>query len=216
MNAQRQEVSAHCALYIKRLNMKIKVVDGSSLVVATVLNNIPKGTSQVLLRGKFDKVALAITNALCTKNVQVTVLYRDELKELEQMITMSNGSLALSSIKTPKIWLVGDEWDEDEQMQTLEGSLFIPFSRFPPKKMRKDCFYHYTPAMIAPPALINLHSCENWLPRRVMSAWRIAGIIHALEKWNVHECGDIMFDFEKIWEASIRHGKYIFAKIVHL
>jgi aldehyde decarbonylase len=47
---------------------------------------------------------------------------------------------------------------------------------------------------------------QNWLPRRVMSAWRIAGIIHALERWNVHECGDIIFDIEKIWEASIRHG----------
>ncbi|RHN60529.1 putative aldehyde oxygenase (deformylating) [Medicago truncatula] len=69
---QRQEFSAHCALYIERLqNLKIKVVDGSSLVVATVLNNIPNGTNQVLLRGKFNKVALAITNALCSKNVQV-------------------------------------------------------------------------------------------------------------------------------------------------
>jgi len=72
MNVQKQELSAHCALYIERLpNLKIKVVDGSSLVVATVLNNIPKGTNQVLLRGKFNKVALAIVNALCSKNVQV-------------------------------------------------------------------------------------------------------------------------------------------------
>ncbi|CAJ2654633.1 unnamed protein product [Trifolium pratense] len=212
---QRQELSTHCALYIQRHpNMNIKVVDGSSLVVATILNSIPKGTNQVLLRGKFNKIALAIINALCSKNVQVTVLYMDELKELEQRVTMTNACLALSSINTRKIWLVGDEWDEDEQMQASEGSLFIPFSHFPPKKMRKDCFYHYTPAMITPPALINMHSCENWLPRRVMSAWRIAGIIHALERWNVHECGDIMFAIEKIWEASIRHG-YLPLKIQH-
>ncbi|KAK2433734.1 very-long-chain aldehyde decarbonylase CER1 [Trifolium repens] len=204
---QRQELSAHCGLYIQRHpKMNIKVVDGSSLVVATILNSIPKGNNQVLLRGRFNKIALAIINALCIKNVQVTVLYRDELKDLEQRVTMSNGCLALSSMEPPKIWLVGDEWDEDEQIQASEGSLFIPFSHFPPKKMRKDCFYHYTPAMITPPALINMHSCENWLPRRVMSAWRIAGIIHALERWNVHECGDIIFDIEKIWEASIRHG----------
>ncbi|RHN60530.1 putative aldehyde oxygenase (deformylating) [Medicago truncatula] len=90
----------------------------------------------------------------------VTVLYRDELKELERRVTVSNGSLALSQINTSKIWLVGDDWDEDEQMQASEGSLFIPFSHFPPKKMRKGCFYHYTPAMITPTALINLHSCE--------------------------------------------------------
>jgi len=39
-----------------------------------------------------------------------------------------------------------------------------------------------------------------------MSAWRIAGIIHALEGWNVHECGDTILSIEKIREASIRHG----------
>jgi len=47
---------------------------------------------------------------------------------------------------------------------------------------------------------------QNWLPRRVMSAWRIAGIIHALEGWNVHECGDTILSIDKVWEASIRHG----------
>lgn len=39
-----------------------------------------------------------------------------------------------------------------------------------------------------------------------MSAWRIAGIIHALEGWNVDECGDIILDTNKVWEATIRHG----------
>lgn len=47
---------------------------------------------------------------------------------------------------------------------------------------------------------------QNWLPRRVMSAWRIAGILHALEGWNEHECGDQIFNVEKVWEASLRHG----------
>lgn len=47
---------------------------------------------------------------------------------------------------------------------------------------------------------------QNWLPRRAMSAPRVAGIVHALEGWNVHECGDNMIDIEKIWEASIKHG----------
>ncbi|XP_058729734.1 very-long-chain aldehyde decarbonylase CER1-like isoform X2 [Vicia villosa] len=202
-----KELNAHCALYIERVpQLKIKVVDGSSLVAATVLNSIPTGTIQVLLRGKFNKVALAITNALFRQNVQVTVLYNDEVNELERTLTSSNRSISLSPINTPKIWLVGDEWNEDEQLQASEGSFFIPFSHFPPKQMRKDCFYHYTPAMITPTALVNLHSCENWLPRRRMSVWRIAGIIHALERWNVHECGNTIFDVEKVWEASIRHG----------
>ena len=53
---------------------------------------------------------------------------------------------------------------------------------------------------------LSINVQQNWLPRRVMSAWRIAGIIHALERWEVHECGDTVFDIEKVWEASIRHG----------
>jgi len=47
---------------------------------------------------------------------------------------------------------------------------------------------------------------QNWLPRRVMSAWRVAGILHALEGWNVNECGNEMFSVEKIRQASLQHG----------
>lgn len=39
-----------------------------------------------------------------------------------------------------------------------------------------------------------------------MSAGRIAGILHAAEGWNVHECGDSIFDVDKIWEAALKHG----------
>lgn len=53
---------------------------------------------------------------------------------------------------------------------------------------------------------------QNWLPRRVMSAWHIAGILHVLEGWTVHECGDDMMDSEKAWSAAIRHGFVPLAK----
>jgi aldehyde decarbonylase len=73
---QKQELNSHCEFYIRRFpRLKIKVVDGSSLAAAIVVNNIPKGTNEVLLRGKFDKVALAIVNALCKKNIKVCVFY---------------------------------------------------------------------------------------------------------------------------------------------
>jgi len=39
-----------------------------------------------------------------------------------------------------------------------------------------------------------------------MSASRVAGIVHALEGWNVHECGNFTFSAEKIWQASLHHG----------
>lgn len=47
---------------------------------------------------------------------------------------------------------------------------------------------------------------QNWLPRRVMSAWRIGGIVHALEGWNEHECDYAISNIHNVWEAALRHG----------
>ncbi|XLR35516.1 hypothetical protein S83_063416, partial [Arachis hypogaea] len=58
------------------------------------------------------------------------------------------------------IWLVGDQINEFEQNTAPKGSLFISFSQFPPKKLRKDCFYHTTPSMITPSTFMNVDSCE--------------------------------------------------------
>ncbi|KAJ0669994.1 hypothetical protein HanOQP8_Chr13g0468941 [Helianthus annuus] len=91
-------------------------------------------------------------------------------------------------------------------MKASKGTIIIPYSQFPPKKVRKDCVYYTTPSMLTPKYLENVDSCENWLPRRVLSAWRIAGILHGLEDWKVNECGEEVFNIDKIWEASIRHG----------
>ena len=49
---------------------------------------------------------------------------------------------------------------EEEQLKAAKGTVFIPFSQFPPKKLRKDCFYGSTPAMITPASFKNIHSCE--------------------------------------------------------
>ncbi|MBA0630463.1 hypothetical protein Godav_002563 [Gossypium davidsonii] len=103
-------------------------------------------------------------------------------------------------------WLVGDGLSEVEQRKASKGTLFIPFSQFPPKKLRTDCFYHTTPALQIPLAFENVDSCENWLPRRVMSKWRIAGLVHALEGWEEHECGYTTSNIEKVWEAALKHG----------
>lgn len=50
---------------------------------------------------------------------------------------------------------------KEEQMKAPKGTLFIPFSQFPPKKMRKYCFYYTTPAMVTPKYLENIDSCEE-------------------------------------------------------
>ncbi|XP_022855183.1 protein ECERIFERUM 1-like [Olea europaea var. sylvestris] len=206
LHNQDEELNRNGAIYIeKHPQINIKVVDGSSLVVAIVVNSIPKGTTEVLFRGKLSKVAYSIVAALCQKGIQVNTLYENEYEELK-LAVKSQSKVVLSKSYTQKIWLVGDELTEEEQMRAPKGTLFIPFSKFPPNKARNDAFYQYTPAMVAPPSLENLHSCENWLPRKVMSAWRVAGIVHALEGWNVNECGDTMFDIDKIWQASLKHG----------
>ncbi|XP_061370528.1 very-long-chain aldehyde decarbonylase CER1-like [Gastrolobium bilobum] len=205
---QGDKLNKYGELYIQKYpQLKIKIVDGSSLVVAIVLNSIPIEATQVLLCGKLTKVSYAIANALCERGTKVTTMYKDDYDNLQlRLSTESKKNLVFPGSYTAKIWVVGDQCNEAEQKKAPKGSLFIPFSQFPPKKLRKDCFYHSTPAMITPPSLENVHSCENWLPRRVMSAWRIAGIVHALEDWNVNECGDIMFSIEKVWQASLHHG----------
>ncbi|XP_028795624.1 very-long-chain aldehyde decarbonylase CER1-like [Neltuma alba] len=203
---QKEELNAYGQLYIQKFpKLRVKVVDGSSLAAAIVVNSIPKGTKQILLRGNFDKVSFAIANTLCEANVRVTTLYQDELTKLQLGLNTKPRALSTASYEK-KIWLVGDGWDEDEQKKAPKGTLFIPFSQFPPKQMRKDCLYHYTPAMLASPSITNMYCCENWLPRRAMSAWRIAGIVHALEGWNVHECGSTTFSITQVWDACIRHG----------
>ncbi|KAM1369830.1 hypothetical protein ACFX15_039645 [Malus domestica] len=203
---QGEELNRYGGLYVQRHpNLKIKVVDGSSLAVAVILNSIPKGTTQVVLRGKLTKVAYAIAYALSQKGVQITTLYQAEYLKLTRSLgTESN--LVVAKSHAQKIWLVGDGLTEKEQMSAPKGTLFVPFSQFPPKKLRKDCLYHYTPAMKTPASLENVHACENWLPRRVMSAWRVAGIVHALEGWKEHDCGYTMSNIDKFWQASLVHG----------
>ena len=72
---QGEEVNMNGELYIQRNpNLKIKVVDGSSLAVAVILNSIPKGTTKVLFRGKLSKVAYFTALALCQKGIQVPLI----------------------------------------------------------------------------------------------------------------------------------------------
>ncbi|KAM1018830.1 hypothetical protein ACFX2C_040403 [Malus domestica] len=190
---QGEELNRYGGLYVDRHpHLKIKVVDGSSLAVAVILNSIPKRTTQVVLRGNLTKVAYAIAYALSQKGIQVATLHQDEYIKLTKSLSATESSLVLAESHAHKIWLVEDGLTEKEQLSAPSGTLFVPFSQLPPKKLRKDCFYHYTPAMKIPTSLENVHSCENWLPRRVMSAWRIAGIVQALDGWKEHDCDNTM------------------------
>jgi len=73
---QGEELNMYGGLYVsKHPKLKVKIVDGSSLAVAVVLNSIPKGTTQVLLRGKLTKVAYGLAYSLCQQNVQVSFFF---------------------------------------------------------------------------------------------------------------------------------------------
>ncbi|XP_065851229.1 very-long-chain aldehyde decarbonylase CER1-like [Euphorbia lathyris] len=189
-------------------SLKIKVVDGSSLAVAIIVNSIPIGTTQLLFTGKLSKVASAVVFNLCRRGIQVATPLKEDYEKLRESFGAhpSCNNLFLSSNYSLKTWLVGDELSEEEQDKATKGTIFIPMSHFPLKIFRKDCLYYITPAMEAPPSLLNVDSCENWLARRVMSAWRIAGIVHGLEGWNVNEYGDKMFNVDIVWQAALRHG----------
>lgn len=77
---QGNSLNKYGELYMKRYpQLKIKIVDGSSLVVAIVLNSIPKEASQVLLCGKPNKVSYAITSALCERGTKVRQFYLRKL-----------------------------------------------------------------------------------------------------------------------------------------
>ncbi|KAL0912809.1 hypothetical protein M5K25_016217 [Dendrobium thyrsiflorum] len=205
---QAKELNESGDLYIQKYpKLKLRIVDGSSLAAAVIINSIPKGTQQILLKGNISKVGRTVIQGLCNKGVKVVMTNKHDYYMLEPFMLETMGdNLLLSNNCMPQVWLVGDGLDDAEQWKAEKGTTFIPFSHFPPKKVRKDCLYHSTAAMKIPNELQNMHACENWLPRMVMSAWRIAGIIHALEEWDEHECGDTILQVDKIWMATLRHG----------
>lgn len=72
VSVQGEELNRNGELYIgSNSKLKVKVVDGSSLVVAIVINSIPKGTTKVLFRGRPSKVSYAIVSALCNMGIKV-------------------------------------------------------------------------------------------------------------------------------------------------
>ncbi|KAF3341124.1 protein ECERIFERUM 1-like isoform X2 [Carex littledalei] len=206
---QGDELNRYGEIYIsKNPSMKIKIVDGTGLAAALVLNSIPDGTKKVLLIGKLNKLAYYLTLVLCQRKIQVVEMVHKDLYEFLklQLPQEMKDFILLSDSYMSKVWLVGEDLRYSDQMKAAKGVHFIPFSQCPPTTVRKDCIYNSTPAMVVPKAFENLHCCENWLPRRVISAWRAAGIIHALEGWETHECGENVTSIDKVWDAALKHG----------
>jgi len=206
---QAHSLNGSGGFYLQKYpKLGVRLVDGTSLAAGVVINSIPQGTNQVVIAGNISKVARSVAAALCKKNIEVIVTNKQDYHLLKSCIPENAvTNLILSTSSIAKVWLIGEGLDADEQLMAPQGTKLIPYSQFPPKMVRGDCCtYSMTPAMGIPKSMQNVHSCENWLPRRVMSAWRIAGIVHALEGWNEDECGDTVLDLEKVWSAAIMHG----------
>lgn len=205
---QGYEMNRNGELYvIRKPSLQTKIVDGTSLAVAAVLHTIPRAAKDVLLLGKESKVVRVLAQALCEREIQVRVADEHLHETLKQQLRPElHSHLALSRSYSSKVWLVGNGLTALEQERAQPGVHIVPYSQFPPMNTRGDCVYHTTPALVVPDSYENLHACENWLPRRVMSAWRAAGIVHALEKWAGHECGDAVTGVDKAWRAALAHG----------
>ncbi|KAG9440239.1 hypothetical protein H6P81_020404 [Aristolochia fimbriata] len=210
---QYAELNANGKLFLlKNPQLKVRLVDGNALAVAVVLNSIPQGTESVvmIMRGDLSKATSAIALVLCKRGIKVATVSEQEDLELKRELPSKFWSnlqdISDKNNIDAKVWLVGNGVTDSEQKRAPKGACFIPFCQFPAKSLRKDCFYYTTPAMRVPKNLENMHACENWLPRRVMSAWRVAGIVHAMEGWDAHEYGKEMLDPDRVWNAALGHG----------
>jgi hypothetical protein len=69
---QANELNKNGELYIiRKPNLRTKIVDGTSLAAAAVLHMIPRGTTDVLLRGDATKMSSVLASALCQSEIQV-------------------------------------------------------------------------------------------------------------------------------------------------
>lgn len=83
---QGQNLNGSGQLYLQKYpKLGVKLVDGTSLAAAVIANSIPQGTYQVVLAGDISKVARAVAQALCRKNIKVRSKYSDMLLKKEQI-----------------------------------------------------------------------------------------------------------------------------------
>lgn len=69
---QGEELNRNGEVYIhKHPEMKVRVVDGSRLTAAVVINSLPKSTTKIVMTGNLTKVAYTIASALCQRGVEV-------------------------------------------------------------------------------------------------------------------------------------------------
>ncbi|GLT69544.1 hypothetical protein SLA2020_416880 [Shorea laevis] len=124
------------------LDAELRGVKVLSLGLLNEGEELNKNGELYIQKGNLTKVAYAIADALCERGIQVAIPYKDEYEQLQlRLTTKSKTNLILStSYADQKTWLVGDGWNEDEQLKASKETLFIPFSHFPQGKCGKIAF----------------------------------------------------------------------------
>ena len=77
---QNEALNGGGTLFVnKHPDLRVRVVHGNTLTAAVILNEIPKGTTEVFLTGATSKLGRAIALYLCKKRVRVMVFTHPDL-----------------------------------------------------------------------------------------------------------------------------------------
>ncbi|CAI9103423.1 OLC1v1001896C1 [Oldenlandia corymbosa var. corymbosa] len=104
---QRTELNQNGELFVQKYpKLKVRLVDGSSLAVAIVVNSIPKGTTSVLLKGNLNKVANSIALILWQRGIQVNVASEYDYEKLRLTSPSECNNLVFSKSSVHKVGLL--------------------------------------------------------------------------------------------------------------
>ncbi|KAK3133380.1 hypothetical protein QOZ80_6AG0535810 [Eleusine coracana subsp. coracana] len=202
-------------LFVNKLpDLRVRVVHGNTLTAAVILNEIPKGTTEVFLTGATSKLGRAIALYLCKKQIRVMMMtlsterfqkiQREAPAEFQQYLVQVTKYRSAQHCKT---WIVGKWLSPREQRWAPPGTHFHQFVVPPIIGFRRDCTYGKLAAMRLPKDVQGLGACEYSLERGVVHACHAGGVVHFLEGYTHHEVGAIDVDrIDVVWEAALKHG----------
>ncbi|XP_047047694.1 very-long-chain aldehyde decarbonylase GL1-1-like [Lolium rigidum] len=198
----------------KHPDLRVCVVHGNTLTAAVILNEIPKGTTEVFMTGATSKLGRAIALYLCKKRIRVMMMtlsterfqkiQKEAPEECQQYLVQVTKFRSATQCKT---WIVGKWLSPREQRWAPSGTHFHQFVVPPIMEFRRDCTYGKLAAMRLPKDARGLGSCEFSLERGVVHACHAGGVVHFLEGYKHHEVGAIDVDrIDVVWEAALKHG----------
>lgn len=133
---QSDELNKNGEIYIqKHPHLKIKMIDGTSLAAAVVLNSIPKGTTRVLLAGKLTKVACAVASNLCRKGIQVASLDEQDYIKFKLSKKFGSNLVFATTYDDHLVWLVGDGISKKRTNEGSQRNIIHSFLSAPNRKI---------------------------------------------------------------------------------